>query len=68
MPQGSILGPILFIALTSDLVDSLDDCIVKAYADDTQLMVKGQSKQEVANKLEHTISKAQEWSASIALR
>ena len=61
VPQGSVLGPILFIALTSDLVDCLDDCVVKAYADDTQLLVKGKNQQEIIEKLERTIRKAQEW-------
>ena len=47
VPQGSVLGPILFIALTADLIDHLgDDCIVKAYADDTQLLVSGRNRQE----------------------
>ena len=61
VPQGSVLGPILFIALTSDLVEHLDNCIVKAYADDTQLLVKGRTRQEVKRKLETAIRKAQLW-------
>ena len=59
---GSVLGPILFIALTSDLVDHLDGkCVVKAYADDTQLLVGGRNRQEVKHKLEQVIAKAQDW-------
>ena len=62
VPQGSVLGPILFISLTSDLVNYLDDdCIVKAYADDTQLLVRGKNRQEVKLKLERVIAKAQTW-------
>ena len=62
VPQGSVLGPILFIVLTSDLIDHLEeDCIVKAYADDTQLLVGGQNREEVKTKLETAISKAQKW-------
>ena len=54
-------APILFIALTSDLVDHLGDCIVKADADDTQLIVTGKTRLEVKNKLETAIKQAQEW-------
>ena len=62
VPQGSVLGPILFIAFTADLVDHLEnDCIVKAYADDTQLMIGGKTRQEVKKRLEQAISKAQQW-------
>ena len=62
VPQGSVLGPILFIALTADLIDHLgSNCIVKAYADDTQLLVSGKNRQEVKKKLEDVIARAQEW-------
>ena len=62
VPQGSVLGPILFISLTSDLVNHLDnECIVKAYADDTQLLVRGRHREEVKLKLQSVIAKAQAW-------
>lgn len=37
VPQGSILGPLLFIIYTTELINSLSDCKVQAYADDTVL-------------------------------
>ena len=68
VPQGSVLGPILFIAFTSDLVDHLgDECIVKAYADDTQLLVGGKNQQEVKEKLEKAINRAQQWFSNNSL-
>ena len=68
VPQGSVLGPILFITLTSDLANYLgDDCLVKAYADDTQLLVKGKDRQEVKSKLQQVIAKAQDWFSSNSL-
>ena len=37
VPQGSILGPILFNIFMNDLSHAIDECAVFTYADDTQL-------------------------------
>ena len=55
VPQGSILGPVLFIAFTSDFHTSLNDCKVKAYADDTQILVTAKTVEELQLKIEETI-------------
>nr|CAH7741509.1 unnamed protein product [Callosobruchus chinensis] len=37
VPQGSILGPLLFIVYTSQFIKSLESCESHIYADDTQI-------------------------------
>ena len=37
MPEGSILGPLLFILYANDLPQEVQHCEVKQYADDTTL-------------------------------
>ena len=62
VPQGSILGPLLFICFTNDLPDYFKNvCKINAYADDTQLLVTAKSIPELKQKIELAIHTAETW-------
>ena len=58
VPQGSILGPLLFIACTDDLSEDLDQYETFSYADDTQILVTGKDLLEVQRNLIKAIQTA----------
>ena len=55
VPQGSILGPILFSLLINDIGLQLEKCSVILYADDTVIFASGKNSAVVAEKLNHDL-------------
>ena len=53
VPQGSILGPLLFICYTNDLAENFDEdlCKLFSYADDSTFVVTGKSPLELKSKI-----------------
>ena len=62
VPQGSILGPLLFICFTNDLPESFEQLgKIQAYADDTQILVTAKTIPDLKSKILSAINTAQKW-------
>ena len=66
VPQGSVLGPTLFIYFINDLPDVVD-CSIRIFADDTKIYLPIQSKSD-SDKLQTNINHMLEWSDRWLLR
>lgn len=61
VPQGSILGPLLFAIYINDLPSVLDACNASLYADDTVIYCYGSSSLELTNKLNQDLLAVAKW-------
>ena len=61
VPQGSILGPILFIAYTADLAEAIPESKIVAYADDAAILVSETRLKNLRTKIERTLENVQKW-------
>ena len=63
VPQGSILGPLLFLLYVNDIADHVKDCLLVMYADDTQIVVSGTVDElnDLISKAEKTLSDAKNY-------
>ena len=61
IPQGSVLGPILFIIFTNDLSSHTNGAPLNMFADDALLYTIGKSKEIVQSSLQNSVDSVEEW-------
>ena len=60
VPQGSILGPLLFLCYVNDMAISVK-CKLLLYADDSALIVSGSNPQSIADTLSKELESCRQW-------
>ena len=67
VPQGSVLGPLLFILYINGLNDIVEKCCIQMYADDVIVYVSGKCPTEVLNILQNDLNRINDWCKTMYL-
>ena len=61
VPQGSVLGPLFYIIYANDLADTLKNCKMAMYADDTVLYISDKDFNMSVKKMQNDINSLSQW-------
>ena len=61
VPQGSILGPVLFVIYINDIVKQVKNCSIELYADDTVLYFSHHDPSRIENILNNDLQRVYDW-------
>ena len=63
VPQGSVLGPFLYLIYTNDIPQS-EEIHIATFADDTAILATGKTIEESTSKLQGTINRIHNWTSN----
>mgnify|MGYP002634107685 CR=1 FL=1 len=61
VPQGSVLGPLLFLMFINDIADEIQ-CLVRLFADDSSLMYSSNNALDIERRLNEDLQTLNDWS------
>ena len=61
VPQGSVLGPLLFLIYINDLHKSIKYCTTRHFADDTNLLIKNKSLKQLKKHVNYDLRNLNKW-------
>ena len=61
IPQGGVLGPVLFLLFINDIIQSVNTGTCNIFADDVAIYCNGSDTNEVESKLQSCINEIDEW-------
>jgi len=64
VPQGTILGPLLFLIYINDLLNCLSFSVPRMHADDTHITYVGSDLHLIQSNLSHDLEKLRKWLVS----
>jgi hypothetical protein len=65
VPQGSTLGPLLFILYINDLLLSISNCNTDMHADDSTIHISGRNILDIQIKVQEDLNKIELWCKDI---
>lgn len=67
VPQGTVMGPNLFVMYINDIVQYVDKCEIQLFADDTLLYIVGENVCDIVNVVNNELAALQKWLSSNSL-